>query len=232
MPEFKREEIKMQQTETLRSLIFCCFYIYTGTLGLFFFWETKWRHGTYIDTDLVFASGLYLLAALSHYRAFTSRRCRVLPHHFREQSQKYQLQCLEDNDEDQAQEGFSPFKECHLCNCIKVIDSENFIFVNHCTTCDTCMLNMDHHCHFTSSCVDLSSTKLFVLLMFYTFLMTANLFRLLYLYISSQGPIDFISLFTLERKFEILSWTFVLGCMIYWLVLTSVVIGGTISRFK
>lgn len=74
---------------------------------------------------------------------------------------------IADNDDstlDHTVEGtVSIFKECALCNCIKIEDPDHHLYVHHCSTCGVCVLGMDHHCTFINNCVGKGSIKAFVL---------------------------------------------------------------------
>ena len=51
--------------------------------------------------------------------------------------------------------------KCYKCGCVKPPRT------HHCSTCDRCVLRMDHHCRWVANCVGLLNLKQFLLLVFY-----------------------------------------------------------------
>lgn len=63
---------------------------------------------------------------------------------------------------------------CHIfkperCHVEKLILS---LFAKHCSACDRCVLNMDHHCPWINNCVGFQNRKFFMQMLFYTILST------------------------------------------------------------
>jgi len=134
-----------------------------------------WQHGDFSSNEykFLFITQLILttITYFCHYKASTCDPGIVKPWHFREDDKLYYVAGRE-------KEGFknhgqtevkpirkmtySEFSECSLCHTIKVCKPSMHIFVHHCNKCNKCILNMDHHCGFTGSCVGIGSLRYFV----------------------------------------------------------------------
>ena len=76
----------------------------------------------------------------------------------------------------------SMVKKCQHCKCVKPPRS------HHCSTCDRCVLKMDHHCPWMNNCIGLRNQKAFLLFNFYTCITAAwTSCRVVYAMIDCSG---------------------------------------------
>lgn len=123
------------------------FLIYSLTIG--FLYRFYWRHGLYWRVESVVILVYYLffviLASWSHFRAVFSDPGYVKRHHMK----------LEDNEDPNRQDEQSVV--CKKCGALK---SQG---VHHCSVCNRCVEDMDHHCPWVGNCIGAKNMRYFFL---------------------------------------------------------------------
>ena len=128
-------------------------------------WRFYWCYGDFFVTfehNLMFAiiTTLQILGAWSHRVAMNTNPGFVGKAHFKdiEQGIEYSIQNQETNK--------CSIKEPQICK-VETCRALKVKGVHHCSICNKCIYQMDHHCAWTGNCVGRCNYKYFVLFTFY-----------------------------------------------------------------
>jgi hypothetical protein len=149
---------------------------------------------------------LTIISWYAHYQASRGDPGWMKSHHFKEEGVRYVTELGLKAVPEAGQEDWpvANFPLCHVCNVVKVwvplgvlpsTEGNSALHVHHCRACNSCVLQMDHHCFYTDNCVAINNIKYFYIFMVSTAFqcVSAMLLILKYSIVNQLTSVVFIS---------------------------------------
>ena len=149
------------------------------------------EHWVVVSLQLI----LTFLSWSNHYQASSTDPGIVKQSDFRHQNWSYyEEDKLNEKMREKSSEKICPYPLCKKCGAVKFANIQMGLFTHHCSTCEHCILAMDHHCAYTQSCIGFYNAKPFFLFLIFQSVQCASGAFLVLRETIRRGNTDFVPL--------------------------------------